>query len=134
MTDLNALTSGEIFRKNNPMVLAMNRHQATIIGALFSYDAAGYAAGTVVARNSVSGLYCAYNDSIAASGVDTAVGVLFNDIDVTDFATANSVVLQNVIVGGKVFYAKLTGIDANAITDLKARNVTDATGDVIMMF
>ena len=133
MTDLNAKTSGEIFRKNNPMILAMNRHQASIIGAMVAYSASGYKAGTVMARNNVSGLYQAYNDA-GSSGINTATGILFNDIDVTDFADASSSVLQNVIIAGQVYYTKLTGIDANGLVDLGARVVVDAVQDQIMIF
>jgi hypothetical protein len=95
-----------------------------------AYDAAGYTAGQVVARNSTSGLYQKYNDS-GSSGTDTAVGVLFNDV--LDMPASGTDVAQ-VIVSGQVFEAACIGLDANAKTDLKARTVVDGSGVSILMF
>lgn len=129
---LDFFTSTEVFRKNHPIILANNRQQAAITAVRVAYDASGYLAGTVMARNSVSGYYQAYSD-IGASGIDTAVGVLFHDIAVEDFNSLTSTAAQ-LITKGNVFEAKLTGIDANAKTDLKARSVIDGFGNTIMMF
>jgi hypothetical protein len=130
MSGLDFVTSGQVFRKDHRMVLAMNRHQATIVGVRVAYDAAGYYAGQVMARNSTSGLYQKYNDA-GSSGIDTAVGVLFNDV--LDMP-ASGTDLGQLIVRGQVFEAACVGLDANAKTDLKARTVVDGSGVSILMF
>lgn len=129
---LDFFTSQEVFRKNHPMILANNRQLATIIGVRVAYDASGYLAGTVLARNSVSGYYQAYSD-IGASGIDTAVGILFHDIPVEDFNGLTSTAAQ-MITKGNVFETKLIGLDANGKTDLKSRSIVDGFGNTILMF
>lgn len=129
---LDFFTSQEVFRKNHPMILANNRQLATIIGVRVAYDASGYLAGTVLARNSVSGYYQAYSD-IGASGIDTAVGILFHDIAVEDFNGLTSTAAQ-MITKGNVFETKLIGLDANGKTDLKSRSIVDGFGNTILMF
>lgn len=128
---LDAVTSTEVFRKDHRMVLAMNRHQAAIVPVRMAYDASGYKAGTVLARNSVSTYYVAYDDSEAVSGGDTAVGILFNDV--LDM-TASQTDIGHMIVKGEVFEASLIGLDANAKTDLKSRSVIDGSGTTILIF
>jgi hypothetical protein len=123
-------TSTQVFRKDRRLILAMNRHHATIIGVRVAYDAAGYSAGQVMSRNSVSGLHQKYNGS-GSSGTDTAVGVLFNDI--TDMVASQSDVGQ-LIVKGELYHANCTDIDANAIVDLNGRTVIDGSGVTILMF
>lgn len=123
-------TDTEVFRKDHRIVLAMNRHQATIIPVRVAYSASNYTAGQVMARNSVSGLYQAYNP-VGSSGTDTAVGVLFNDID-DMVASVNDA--GQLIVRGQVFQDKLTSLDSDAITDLKGRTVIDGFGNNILMF
>jgi hypothetical protein len=108
----------------------MNRHHASIIGVRVAYDAAGYSAGQVMARNSVSGLHQKYV-AAGSSGTDAAVGVLFNDI--TDMVASQSDVGQ-LIVKGELYYANCTDIDADAVTDLNGRTVVDGSGVTILMF
>lgn len=132
MTALDAFTSQEVFRKNNPIILANNRHQAAVTPIRLAYNAAGYLAGTVLARNSVSGFYQAYDD-LGASGIDSAVGVLFHDVAVEDFNSLTSTAAQ-MISKGNVYESKLTGLDANAKTDLKSRSIVDGMGNTILMF
>jgi hypothetical protein len=132
MSGLDFFTSTEVFRKNHPIILANNRHQAMISGVRVAYNANGYAAGTVMALNSVSNYYEAYNDA-GSSGLGDARGILFHDIEVEDFNGAASTAAQ-LIFRGNVFYAKLTGIDANGLTDLGARVITDGYSNQIMIF
>lgn len=129
MSGLDARTSGEIFRKDNKLVLAANRHQAAIFGVRMAYQSGGYVAGTVVARNTVSGFYEAYDDG-ASSGLNTAAGILFHDCEPESGDTE----VAQIIFQGQVYYSNLTGIDANGIVDLKGRTVVDASGTTILMF
>jgi hypothetical protein len=127
---LDAFTSQEVFRKDHRMILAMNRHQASIVPVRLAYNANGYLAGTVLGRNSVSTHYEAYDDA-HASGADTAVGILFNDV--LDMPASGTGIGQ-MIIQGQVFEAALVGLDANAKTDLKSRSVIDGTGTTILIF
>lgn len=127
---LDAFTSGQVFRKDMRMILAMNRHQAALVPVRLTYAALGYKAGTVLARNSTSLQYEAYDDN-ASSGLDTAVGILFNDC--LDMNTDQPGIGQ-MLISGQVFQAALIGIDDNAIVDLKGRSITDARGSQILIF
>lgn len=132
MATLDFVSKTEVFRKNHPAIIANNRHLASIAGVRVAYDAAGYLAGTVMARNNVSGYYQAYSD-VGASGTDTAVGVLFHDLAVEDFNGITSTA-ANLIVKGNVFEAKLIGLDAAAKVDLHGRSIIDGLGNTVLMF
>lgn len=128
-TDLDAKSSGQIFRKDNPMILATNRHHATMLPVRLSYDVDGYKAGQVLARNSVSGLYAKY-DSGGASGLDTAKCILFEDAA----PESGSTDLARGVFRGEVYQDLLLDLDSGAITDLGARSVVSATGSTILIF
>ncbi len=138
MPNVDASFNSEVLRRDDPNIIAANRQQAVLLGVRLAYNASGYLAGTVLGQNSTNKMFYAYNDS-GASGIDTAVCVLESIVKVTDFVdtTANSVnnsVLAPAIFGATVFYAKLTDLDANAITDLHGRKVTDVTGTDLLIF
>ena len=127
---LNFVTDGEVFRKDNRLILAINRHQAAIVPVQLKYEAGGYYAGQVLARNTTSGVHCKYASG-GSSGTDTAVGVLFNDVlDMT--ASVDDV--GQMIAKGNVFYANCIDVDADAVTDLKGRVVVDGNRTSILMF
>lgn len=125
--------SSEIFRKDHPMVLAKNRHLASIASVRLAYDAAGYKAGHVIARNTVTGLYEKYNDA-GASGLETAQAVLFEEVAASEFASSGDSLIARGIFRGEVFEAKLTGLDANGKADLNGRSYTDADGVAVFSF
>lgn len=129
-THLDAKVNTEIFRKDHPIILAANRHLASIKSVRMVYaSATGYLAGTVIARNTVNGLYYAYNDA-GSSGTEVASAILFEEVT----PESGDTMLARGIFGGEVFQAKCVGLDANAITDLKARSITDALGTQILKF
>ncbi len=128
----------EVLRYDDPNIIASARHLALMLGVRLAYDAAGYAAGTVLARNTTTGLYQAY-DNGASSGLDAAICVLEKAVPVGDFAatTAHAVsnsVLTHAIFAGIVFYNKLTGIDANGVTDLGGKQMIGADGVTLLRF
>lgn len=124
----------EVFRKDHPMVIAQNMHLSTREPVRLAYNASGYKAGRVLGRNSTSGYYQNYDDS-ASSGLNTAVCVLFEDVDVTEIdGGATGTALARAIFGGELFQDKLLGLDAAAIVDLKARSFIDATGTTVLKF
>lgn len=77
------------------------------------------AAGTLLARETATKKYVKYNDA-GSGGAEVAKGVLRQSVD-----TTNSDYLGNIVISGILKYDKLTGVDANANTDLKARVDTD---------
>lgn len=138
MPNVDANFNSEVIRRDDPNIIAANRQQAILLGVRLPYDASGYKAGTVLAQNTVNSMFYKY-DNGGASGLDAAACVLESIVKVTDFSdtTANSVsnsVLAVGIFGGTVFYDKLTGIDANGVTDLKGRVVSDVTGVDLLIF
>lgn len=129
--------SGEIFRKDFPIILSSNRHLATILPIRIYYQAADLKAGTVLGVYTSGprlGLYDVYNDGSGVSGLNAAVCIAFEDAPTSDFANSTDSQLYRGIFGGEVFHAKLTGIDAAAITDLVGRTFTDAQGQKILKF
>ncbi len=131
MSNTDAKFIDPIFRKDHPMVLAKNRHQASFLPVLLPYSATDYQAGTVMARNTVSGLYTRYVNG-GASGTGTAVGVLFEDRIVEDFASTGATATARVIVKGELFQSQLIGLDSGAITNMNGKSYTDAFGIQIL--
>lgn len=70
-------------------------------------------AGTVLGKITASGLYAPYNNG-AADGTETGDCILLNTVDLTNGNAAAAAVTQ-----GVVREARLTGIDANAKSDLR---------------
>lgn len=132
-TGLDFRTSGEIFRKDNRLVLARNRHLASIIGGRLQWQSGNdLVAGQMIALNTSTNVYTSYNPS-GASGTGVAVGVLFHDVP-APLATGTSDLVQ-VILKGEVYKDALVGYDSGAATDLGAREVYDqATGKTIVLF
>lgn len=134
MAATDARFKSEVFRKDHPMVIAQNRHLATIEAVRLAYNASGYKAGRVLGRNTVSLQFAEYSNG-ASSGLDTASCVLFEDVDVSEFdGGSTGSVLARAIFGGELFEDKLLGLDSNAKTDLGARTIVDATNVNVLKF
>jgi hypothetical protein len=127
--NLDANINNSLTRKDYPQIIAKNRHLASLTGARLKGVAADYAAGTVLAKNSVDSLFYAY-DNNASSGLNTAVGVLMETI--TDNGEATLV--GRMLVSGELLKDNLTGLDSGAITDLGARSYTGSDGVNILKF
>ena len=82
-------------------------------------DVAALAAGTVIAKRTVGGLYAPYDDA-EADGTEVAVGILAEDADPAGEGRAIPVPMY---VSGSFVEANLIGLDANAKTDLKSRSI-----------
>lgn len=130
---MNTNFNPQIFRKDNPAILAKNAHLASLSGIVLKYLAAGYAAGQVVARNTVTGLYEKYVDG-SASGIGDAAAILIDDVPVETFASTGDTAVARGIFSGEVYEAKLTDLDAAAKVDLKGRSYTDASSVVVFKF
>ncbi len=126
----------EIFRKDYPIVIATNRHSAILLPVRLAYHADGYVAGQLLAQNSTSKRYVKYNLS-GASGEDTAKAVLFESKPTDDFdstASTGSTMAVAIFGGCTLYKDKLLDYDADALTDLKARLIEDASGASLFMF
>lgn len=139
MPNVDANFTAEVLRHDDAQIVATHPNQALRFGVRLAYNASGYAAGQVLGKNSVSGLFMAYNNS-GTSGEDTAVAILEQPVKATDFpgTTAqdlNSSVLTGAIFGNAcVFQSKLTGLDSSAITDFGGRSVTPSDGVQLFLF
>lgn len=133
MSSIDAKFNSEIFRKNQPMIIAQDRHLAVLDPVRLAYNASGYKAGTVLGRNTNSGYYEAYNNS-ASSGLDTARCVLFEEHPVEDFESSTGTVAAVGIFGGILYKDNLTGLDANGETDLSAKTIIDANSINLLKF
>lgn len=133
MGKLDSSFSGQIFRKDVAQIIAQNRQLATLMPVRLAYNAAGYPAGQVLARNSTSGFYEKYNDA-GASGLDVAKAVLNEEHQVSDFASSGDTTSAVGIFGGQLFKDKLVGLDAAGETDLKSTTIVDSTGVNILKF
>lgn len=133
MSALDARFNSEIFRKNHPMILAANRHLASLKPVRLAYNSSGYAAGTVLGRNTTSLVYQAYNDG-GSSGINVAKCITMDATPVEDFDSSTGTCLAVAIFGGEVFEDKLTGLDAAGKVDLGSKSIIDATGVTILKF
>lgn len=133
MSTIDAGFNGQIFRKDNIQVISTNRQLASLLPVRLAYNANGYLAGTVLARNTTSGLFQAYSNG-GASGTGTAACVLNRDVNPEDFASSGDTQTSVGIFGGEVFQGVLVGLDSNAISNLNARQIVDALGTQILKF
>lgn len=135
MSNVDAKFKGEIFRKDHTMIIAQNRHLASLLPVRLAYNASGYQAGRVLARNTVSGLYEEYASG-GSSGLSTAACVLFEDHAAAEMDATTGTVLARGIFHGDVFKDKLLGLDSTAEGQLGygAKTIVDATGINVLRF
>lgn len=124
---------GEIFRHDRSLVISSNRQLASILGVRLAYDASGYEAGRVLARNTVTGLYQKY-DNGGSSGLDTAKCVLLEKKILADFASSGDSQAAAAVFGGEVYKDNLTGLDTAAETDLGAKTLVLPGSVTILKF
>lgn len=136
MASIDVKFNGSIFRFDQPLVIAMNRSSAILLGIRLRYQSNGYLAGTVLARNTTDGWYQAYNDA-GSSGIDTAACILFEGHAAEDFdgtAATSSTAAVGIFGGCAVYKSRLTGYDANALTDLKGRIIIGGNSEELIVF
>lgn len=130
-----AKVDNEIFRKDHPVVLACNAHQASLKGVrLAQEEEDGYQAGQVLVRNSGTGFYEKYSSS---SGSYDAACILLHDVDpeaMSDDNGASGTALARGIFAGEVYLDKLVDYDSGVLSELKGREIVDAKGTEILRF
>jgi hypothetical protein len=127
--NLDAEINNEIFRKDYKPVIAKNRHLASLAATRLKGVGTDYQAGTVLAKNTVDGLFYAYNNA-GSSGLDTASCVLMETIA----DNGESTLMGRGIFSGELFKDNLVGYDAAAKTDLGAREYTASDSINIVKF
>lgn len=137
--NLDAKVNNQIKRNDFAIILACNRHLATLLPVRLVRTGTDYSAGLVLGRVTATGFYKNYDDS-ASDGSQVAAGVLFEDVLLEDRSDsspslgASGTAVARCIFGGEVFQDKLTGLDAAAKVDLGARTIIDASGVNILKF
>lgn len=128
--------AGTVFQKSFPQVFATYRGDEVLNPIRLRYDEDGYLCGQVLAQNSVDQTYAKYDDG-GASGLDTAVCVLLDDVAAADFeseSATGSVTTRAVFAKAQLYFDKLIGYDTAAGVDLKARTFSDGTGTNLLVF
>jgi hypothetical protein len=136
--NLDASTNNQLTRNDFPIIIALNRHLATLLPVrLVNISPSDYLAGLVLGRRTSDGAYKAYNSG-NSDGSQVAAGILFENVLATDITNPQGAGTGNpvarCIFGGEVFQGALTGLDANAVSNLKATTIIDASGVSVLKF
>lgn len=131
--NLDAKVNNQLRRNDFAIIIALNRHLATLLPVRLTNDTTDIKAGTVLGRITASGLYKRYNDS-NSDGSEVAACVLMDDALQEDYPSATGTCLSRGIFTGEVFQDKLVGFDAAAKVDLGGRTIIDASGVNILKF
>lgn len=140
-----ALFNNQIFRKDNPIILACRRDQAVFMGARVVYDAAGYLPGNclvrVTAAGANQGLFRKW--SAASGSTYDSPCVMFDQLtqDQQDVGVEGSTtgisgasLVRVLIKAAGVYTANLIEYDSNFKTQLKSKDMVDAGGVGITIF
>lgn len=132
--NLDAKVNNQIFRKDYKPIIAKNRHLASLVPArLKPFGTDQYFAGTVLAKNSVDGLFYPYANG-GASGLGTAVAILMETIDDPASGSQATTLVGRGLVSGELLQDNLIGLDAAAKTSLGARSYQASDGVNILKF
>lgn len=130
---IDAEVNNSIFRKDNPIIIALRRDLAQLSPVRLAYDVLGYLPGQVLCQNTGDKLFYKYS---AASGSYPAVCVLFEPISpesqLNSAVTGNA--LARALFAGFVYTNLLLDYSAQAKTDLKSRDYVDAGAFQITKF
>ena len=139
MGTMDAKFNGQIFRKDNPIILAMKRELAAFIGARIVYDANGYLPGQALVRKQSDGLF--YKWAAASGGAYDSPCILFDTCTQYDqfadgdgLAGASGASLVRGIIEGIVYTNNIVGADSTFLTALHATAVVDAGGVALTKF
>jgi hypothetical protein len=136
MSGIDLSFNSEIFRKDNPLVLATNRASAVLLPVRLRYDSDGYVAGQTLGRNTSDGWFQKY-ESGGSSGIDTAACILLKSAATGDFdgtGSTGSTTAVGIFGGCAVYKDNLIDWDSDAKTDLNGREITDASGTTLVYF
>lgn len=139
MASQDAKFNGQIFRKDNPLILAMRRDLASFVGVRVVYDSSGYMPGQVIVRKPSDGLF--YKYSAASGGSFDSAMVLFDQATNDDQIAAgdglsgvSGATLLRGLAAAYVYTANLIDYSAGAKTALGAKDMVDSGGVAITKF
>ncbi len=92
-------------------------HPILVSGQIASGETFPFVAGTVLAKQTSTGKIVRY-DNGGSDGADTAIGILGYQVDAQSVGATPLDVIIDYCIHGVVYEANLTGLDANAKTDL----------------
>lgn len=140
MASQDAKAKQQIFRKDNPIILACRRDQAVLMGVRVVYNSDGYLPGQALARKVSDGLFYKWS---AVSGLTyDSPCVLFDQATDSDQLGNNGGVLTGVsgstllrgLIKALVYTGSLVEADAGFKTALKSSDVVDSGGVAITKF
>lgn len=144
MSTQDAFFSGQIFRKDNPIILACRRDQAVFMGVRLVYSAYDYMPGECLVRYSSGANAGLFDRWVNASGGSyDSPCVLFDQVTYpTEYANSNGGTLTGVsgstlaraIMKGIVYTSLLVDYDANFLTAIKGVNVYDSNATEMTRF
>ncbi len=130
--NFDAEVNNQIFRKDWPVILALNAHLATILPVRLKYSTSDFVAGQVLGADTASPpIYDRYS---SVSGSQTAKCILLDTISSDQFLSPTGTALGRGVFGGEVYYAQCTDLSSGAISDLNGSTFTDATNVKIFKF
>lgn len=140
--NFDAYVNNQVFRKDWPVILALNAHLATILPIRLAagdsqFNSNGAIAGQVLAPDNLSPpLFHRYS---AVSGTYNANCILLDSLDVSQFtataASGNTVAARGVF-GGEVYLNNLIDASTTALnsSNLGGKTITDANNVPIYKF
>ncbi len=130
--NLDTKVNNEIFRRDNKVILAMNRQLAKIGPVRLKFDNTnGYLAGQAVARNTSTGFWEKFS-AISGSSPDSHC-ILFEDVAAEEFLGTTGTALARGIFGGDIYQDKCTNLDSTMKSALGGRLIVNG-GDNIFSF
>lgn len=125
--------NAQIFRKDNPIILACRRDKAVFMGARLTYDGNDYNPGACLVRVTSTGLFSRW--SAASGGTYDSPCVLFDQVTVSaqqanqdGSSGASAATLVRVLMEAIVYTGNLIEGDANFKTAIKSVDRTDSGG------
>lgn len=123
--------NNSIFRKDYPVILALNAHLATILPVRLDYNALGYPAGQVLCQEA-NGLFEKY--SAGSGSALTAQCILLDTIPLEQFIAPTGTAMGRGVFGGQVYLSPLADYNATVLSNLNGRIIKDASGVQILSF
>lgn len=129
--NLDAKVDNEIFRKDFPIILALNRHLAKITPVRLAHDTDGYPAGQCLARNQSTGYFEKFS-AVSGGSIDSHC-ILFESIDGEQFTGSTGTAVGRGLVAADVYEDNCTDLDATFKTAIGGRTIVN-NGDNILSF
>jgi hypothetical protein len=140
MGNQDANWNNQIFRKDNPIVLACRRDQAVFMGVRLLYDGFDYMAGECLVRVTSTGLFSRW--ATASGGTYDSPCVLFDQVTVPQFQAseqgatggASGSALGRGLMKAVVYGANLVDYDSTFLAAIKGVVTYDSNATQMIRF